>query len=286
MNNNDNTQTEIFTKLKQKEFEILCLVDDFCKENDIKYSLAFGTMLGAVRHNGFIPWDDDIDIMMDRDNYLKFISAWGKKHHPENLILQNKDTDHDFSQTHTKIRLDHSTFLQPGEENTNYHKGVFIDVFPICSGPVSKLEKISFKLKGLFFLLFARGFVPPKASAPVRIFSKCCLSVVPKSKHYSVYKKLEESIVDKYSEKTRPNYDYSIIEDYSLALPIDLFENFKKINFEQRAFSCIEDTDAFLKAFYGDYMQLPPEEERVWKHSPLIIDFERNYEDIKNGTAD
>ena len=69
---------------------------------------------------------------------------------------------------------------------------------------------------------------------------------MPKSKHYSVYKKLEESIVDKYSEKTRPNYDYSIIEDYSLALPIDLFENFKKINFEQRAFSCIEDTDAFL----------------------------------------
>ena len=74
---------EVLQKVKEKEFEILCAFDDFCKENDIKYSLAYGTLLGAVRHGGFIPWDDDIDIIMNKENFDKLVSAWEVKH-PDN----------------------------------------------------------------------------------------------------------------------------------------------------------------------------------------------------------
>ncbi len=276
---------EVLQKVKEKEFEILCAFDDFCKENDIKYSLAYGTLLGAVRHGGFIPWDDDIDIIMNKENFDKLVSAWEVKH-PDNLLLQNKDIDHDYSQTFTKIRLNNTTFLQEGEENSNYHKGIFIDIFLFRRGPQTKSEKFFFKIKGLFFLLYAREFVPPKASAPVKLFSKFFLSIVPKSKHYAIYNKLNKGFEKKYTENTRPLYNYSVIEDFSCPYPPDIFDEYTTVEFESRTFPAIKECDMILRIWFDDYMQLPPEEERVWAHSPIIIDFERNYEDIKNVGTD
>lgn len=278
MVNSSNASAEVLKKVKEKEFEILCAVDDFCKDNDIKYSLAYGTLLGAVRHGGFIPWDDDIDICMDKENYDKFILLWEESKH-ENLILQNKQTDKDFSQLHTKIRLDNTAFLQQGEQGTHYHKGIFIDVFPYCRGPQSGFERFSFKIKGLFLLLFARDFAPPKASFSVKLFSSFCLKTVPRSKHYSLYKKLLKSVSEKYSDKNRPYYQYGDLTGYSRAHPYDMFDSYIDLEFENRLFPCVSDTDTFLKIWYGDYMQLPPEEERTWKHTPVLIDFEKNYEE-------
>ena len=115
---------------RKTELDILKAFDSYCRKYGLKYSLAYGTMLGAVRHKGFIPWDDDVDVMMPYEDYEKFIKNW-EKDGPEGFILQNKETNWDFTQNFTKIRKDKTTFLQTEwERNVSYHIGIFIDVFP------------------------------------------------------------------------------------------------------------------------------------------------------------
>ena len=97
-------------KLQLTQLGILKDVDSFCKKYGIRYSLYGGTLIGAVRHQGFIPWDDDLDICMARDDYNKFIELW-ESIKPNGYILQNKDNTPLFTQSFTKIRKEHTTFL-------------------------------------------------------------------------------------------------------------------------------------------------------------------------------
>ena len=108
MNNN-----YILRRLQLTELEILKVVDKVCRDNKIDYSLYAGTLLGAVRHKGFIPWDDDLDICLTRENYNRFIKIWNANP-PKGYILQNKENTPDFSQTFTKIRKDNTAFFQEG----------------------------------------------------------------------------------------------------------------------------------------------------------------------------
>ena len=98
-------------KLWDVQLDILNLIDQVCSKNDLQYSLYAGTLLGAVRHKGFIPWDDDLDICMPREDYEKFLKIWKDEDHP-GYILQNKRNTPLFTQSFTKIRKDHTTFLQ------------------------------------------------------------------------------------------------------------------------------------------------------------------------------
>ena len=124
------------------EIEILDVFDKVCRDNNLKYSLAYGTLLGAVRHQGFIPWDDDIDVMMPRKDYDRLLEIWNSQVTNE-YIIQNYKTDFDYTNNFSKIRKNHTTFLQSEDEkNKKYHKGLFIDVFPIDRVATNKLGRI------------------------------------------------------------------------------------------------------------------------------------------------
>lgn len=146
-------------ELQRTQVEILEIVDDLCKQNHISYSLYAGTLLGAVRHKGFIPWDDDLDICMLRSDYERFLKCW-KENPVKEYLLQNKETDPDFTQSFSKIRKDHTTFLQPGEEPYKYHKGIFIGIFPIDRVPKTALSLRAFQIECMVYQLFTREFLP------------------------------------------------------------------------------------------------------------------------------
>lgn len=125
------TSDQLQQQIWATEQEILDVIHQVCTEHGLRYSLAYGTLLGAVRHKGFIPWDDDIDLMMPREDYEKLLVIWNQSA-PKGYILQNTRTDSDFTQNFTKIRKDHTTFLQDEAERTkHYHKGIFVDIFPV-----------------------------------------------------------------------------------------------------------------------------------------------------------
>ena len=127
-------------EVKQLQLDILSSVHDFCDSNGLRYSLAGGTLLGAVRHKGFIPWDDDIDILMPRPDYELFIQKYQKEHH----VVQNYITDKGYFFLFTKIYDDRTTII---EDRTK--TGVCIDVFPVDGLPNKENSE-----KDTFFFLF------------------------------------------------------------------------------------------------------------------------------------
>lgn len=269
---------ETLKEVKKAELNILSTVDDFCKKNNIKYSLAYGTLLGAVRHKGFIPWDDDIDIWMTRENYNKFIRAW-EQNPVQGYILQNTDLEEDFSQNFTKIRKDNTAFIQTEEEKTtNYHKGIFIDIFPLDRVAKTPSKTAVQKLYAMLTMLFYRKYAPPTEKGLKKYISEFFLKIVPKSKYENARKYFENKYLFLSGDVDCSWLSNSTYRDLSIYYDSDMMDDYTFLQFEGRNFMSVSKWDHALKMQYGDYMQLPPEEDRVWKHHPIFIDLNNNYE--------
>lgn len=265
-------------KVWKVEQEILDVVHSVCVKNDLRYALYYGTLLGAVRHKGFIPWDDDIDIIMPREDYEKLIALW-KTEAPANYVLQNYYTDPDTTNNFTKIRKDHTTFIQDDEEREKkYHKGIFIDIFPVdrmAPGRIgAKLQYVGFAVN----LLFTRGYTSGTGGV-IGAVERLLLGTGKSG--YARKRNAAEAFVKKWNGRTGTKYVCSAtIRDCRLLIPADAFEGVREIEFMGKMYHTVADPDEHLKIQYGDYMQLPPEEQRKWFHHPLLIDFERNYEEL------
>lgn len=260
------------------EQEILDVIHGVCQEHNLKYSLVFGTLLGAVRHGGFIPWDDDIDIIMPREDYERLILIW-EDAAPKGYLLQNKRTDPDFTQNFTKIRKDNTTFIQDEfEKSKNYHTGIFVDIFPADRvAPEGLRRKVQY-VASAFNLLCSRGYCSGTKGI-VGLVEKIVLSL-PEKCLLSIYNATEKYIAKWNGSCENLWYSPNTITVSKRYFSADLFEEMSVIAFNGKEYCCVKNTDAFLKSIYGDYMKLPPVEERVWKHHPLLIDFEHNFSDL------
>ena len=243
---------------------ILKYVDKICKANNIPYSLCAGTALGAVRHGGFIPWDDDIDIMMTRENYNKFLEIMDKTSSNQFKCIHHPDYYNFFAKV-----VDTSTKLE--ENNTKNHPdmGVFVDVFP--------LDKMKDSMKGkdikkvynyqiLSSLASSKKFIKSNHGF-LRTCLKFCVYLYAKlfgSKHW----------INKFNKKATKlqNQNTNLIGMYDDYLERtifnkSMFENFTTIKFEDSEFPIVADYDTYLSQMYGDYMTPPPVEKRVTVHS-------------------
>ena len=263
----------------QVEQEILDVIHDICKRNNLKYSLAYGTLLGAVRHSGFIPWDDDIDIIMPRKDYEELKRIWMDEA-PKNYILMDYHTNHDNPNTFTKIVKDNTTFLQDEDERSkSFHKGIFVDIVPgdlVASNWLSK--KLQYIVSAIY-LLYSRGYTSGNKGI-IGVIEKALLKA-PRKNYYK-YRVKAEKYLRKWNNSNSAEIVFiETISESKMYFPSNIFDNLFEIQFNGKEYKAVVDFDAMLKTIYGDYMQLPPEEERVWHHHPLIIDFEHNYEDLK-----
>lgn len=274
------TLNENLRKLQLTQLEILKVIDNFCKENNIKYSLYAGSLLGAVRHKGFIPWDDDLDICMPRSDYDRFIKLW-MEHGPKGYLLQNKETESGFTQSFTKIRKDHTTFLQEMDRKGKYHTGIFVDVFPIDRMPDEGIRKKIFNFRCMLYQLYTREFVPPKEGRSVRFLSAALLKAVPVKKRKKYREKLLYQITEYNADHSLSTAAIETMASLKIRFPEDMLDEYTYLKFEDAEFMCFRKWDEHLKCKFGDYMKLPPEEERAWRHCPIVLDFDRNYEEIQ-----
>lgn len=265
-------------KLHSCELFIAKEVKRICNENGIKYFMIAGTLLGAVRHNGFIPWDDDMDIGMLREDYERFIKL-AKTDLGERFFLQTPETDSAYGLNFAKILLKDTTLTEASAAN-NAVKGISIDVFPFDAVPenAKKTEKHKKRTYFLRRLLLAKQnynvcgkkeYVKRAVYAVLKFIAafysreKLCKMLDSECERYNALGKTPEKIVNIGGAY---GYDKETIlrewVDSTVELP-----------FEDTVFAAPAGYIPYLEYFYGDYMKLPPEDKRYNRHGVTAIDF-------------
>jgi len=260
-------------KLHQVELEILDEFVRICDKYKLNYSLMAGTMLGAVRHAGFIPWDDDIDVCMLRSDYEKFLDV-AKDELDKKYYLDCFKYNKDYYLSFAKIKKNQTIFDEI--PHLNNHKGIFIDIFPIDN--VSDIKK-SHTIAGIIKIINDTIFVKLKIR---KLKDTRYPLIVRFVKILSIQKlmKIKEKMVKKNKDNNSPYLAcfFSLYDFNKELLEREAFLPTKKIKFENKEYQIINGYDNYLKNIYGDYMKLPPKEKRV-NHMPEKIDFGEDNED-------
>lgn len=239
---------------------ILDAVVSFCEKNNLRYFLAYGTTIGAVRHNGFIPWDDDIDICMPRPDYEYLLNNFDLCDSPFKTIslYNNQDFDVPFAKVHDTRTI----IIEHKYHNSNY--GVYIDVFPIDGFKSEWQIQACWLLRKMLNCKKAalgqgRGTIKDTA---IRI-SKLILS--PFSVRNIILLMNKIGIIKDYDQSKYVECFYSTTTKKEKFLK-SVFDNYKLQYFEGKQYKIPADYDTYLRQQYGDYMKLPPIEKQVSHH--------------------
>lgn len=252
-------------ELRKIQMDILSFVDEFCRKNGIMYSIAGGTLLGAIRHGGYIPWDDDIDIMLRREDYERLITCFLKED-TGHYVIYKVDLAKGYYQPYIKVADKRTVLQEPGKRGDF---GVNIDVFPIDHLPdnpnvrrniykraSSIIDMLAIKemewrkgrdLSKNLLLMFGKFFLAPVS----RKYLAIKLDKIAKGAGDESCK-LRGDIVWGYGEKE--------------IMDAIIFNEYTDLPFEDRRYMAIAKYDEYLTHLYGDYMQLPPVEKRVSHH--------------------
>ena len=232
--------------------DMLVEFDAICQKHNLQYWLDSGTLLGAVRHKGFIPWDDDIDLSMPVEDYRKF-KAIAQDELSENIFFQTRETDKGFKFDYMKLRSNRASIVEFHEKGKeiDYHQGVFVDIFPMLTLPNSK---------------FHREFYED-AFKLIRDVSAISLHTPNGKDHPKVRKALLEAVNEMHEgwEKGDVKVIYSgKMPDVPAWFDIDEVFPLKKIEFEGLEFYAPKNPQHYLKNIYSfDFMELPPLEKRT-----------------------
>ncbi|MBE6884092.1 MAG: LicD family protein [Ruminococcaceae bacterium] len=257
-------------------FELLTEFDRVCKKHNIPYVLMCGSALGAVRHKGIIPWDDDLDVSMLRSDYEHFLKV-APADLKEQYYLQAEGSAH-WTMNFSKLRKNNTTYLEKFHpKDKKMHQGIYIDIFP-CDNASDKewIRKLQFYASrvALAKSLWKRGYETD--SNKKKIFMACCclLPAKPFLKLAMQKKKTKSEYVQTFLACTS-RYRKGIYKRSWFTETIEM-------DFENMKVPISAHYDELLTVLYGDYMKLPSEEEKKIKEHAILIDTERDYSEYEN----
>lgn len=263
-------------KLQLCQLDLALEVKRICEKHKINYFLIGGTLLGAVRHGGFIPWDDDLDIGMLRKDYNYFVNICGNEL-DSRYFLQVSQTDRDYGFAFAKIKINNTEFIEEVAKDNQSHKGIFIDIFPFDNMPNDvKDQRLQSKKVRLFrnLLISKCGYNHwNKNDKLMNVLKRFIFYITkPISKKFLFNQVIRAET--KYNELDCENViNLEGSYQYREFLSIACVQQTKLYNFEGYQFSIPSYPEIYLKNLYGDYMKLPPEEKRTNRHGVLKVAF-------------
>ena len=254
-------------------FQMLCELDAVCRRNNIRYMLFAGTALGAVRHGGFIPWDDDLDIVMLRKDYERFLSVAEKELDPGRYFVQKEFSEH-WPMFFSKLRRNNTAFIERQiPKDRLMHQGVYIDIFPCDnlseSRTVALAQFVSSKVV-IAKSLFKRGYI---TSNPIKkLFIQLC-RLLPQDPFWKFVVRLSDE-----NSKMVHTFFGGASKFKRNVYPRAWLTEAVELPFESGHFPVSAHYDELLTTMYGDYMTPLPESARGKKVHAELVDLDNSYE--------
>ena len=267
------------TDLQEKLLNIWSEFDRVCKKINTPYIAFGGTLLGAIRHKGFIPWDDDMDVAMLRKDYERFLKE-APKEFSDRFFVQEHSTDPDYYQPFIKIRDNETTAIEWIFQKGKYNQGLWLDVFPFDALPEKEMSVKDEKTFNTLVMRLMLHYHPPG-----KTFIKKLLKPFKHFLYFLRYPSLEKAynklnnLLTKYNDK---GYEYGQISwiptKSSMRFPMSIFDKLTTTEFEGRQMPVSIDAIKMLEIQYGDWQKLPPEDQRH-SHPLYKLDLNKSYKE-------
>ena len=273
--------------LQKKELELFKAFARVCEKHNLRYFLVGGSALGAIRHKGFIPWDDDIDVGMPRKDYDKFMELQ-YEFEGTPFFIQNFKTDPCYVYNYGKLRDSSTTFIEYTYKNHRINHGVWVDIFPIDGFSKETKPREKFKgrlLRKIWFQVYLSYL--PALRRKVRKetwFKDILLNIVAGLFYIFDIAHYRNKKVDKFARKI-PLEESVLGGNYfgfnlkREAMDSNLYKEFIKVPFEDTEAVVLKDYDTYLRNLYGDYMTPPPPEKQIGHHYNRGFDLNMGYEE-------
>lgn len=264
--------------LHNKILEIANYFDSFCKENAIVYYLMGGTALGAMRHQGFIPWDDDFDVFMDFDNYNKFLKVVESKLDKGRFYFQRENTE-EWPMYFSKVRMNNTTFIEKDVKDKEIHHGIYIDIMCLNNASENKyiryLQYFSARMLNTKALI-SKGYITESKLKKIILFlSKYLIN--------SFIKKLLLKFIRNFNNKETSMVGHFFGRAPFLKTSFDksYLSKQRYVKFEHLNLPVPSNVEEYLKVRYGNrYMELPSEEEKMkYPSHAYIVDTNKSYKE-------
>lgn len=250
------------TEIQKKILEISVDFKRVCEEHNLRYYLFYGTFLGAVRHKGFIPWDDDVDFVMPRPDYEKFLKI-AKDCLNKKFALRCLN-EQEYIYHFAKIDDTTTTLIEDYNKDKNYKGGIYIDIFPLDGLPSKRRKKRAHYNRSKYFYRRKNLAVVDFTNKKYSWYKRVLIKLFGGSDGRKYLLKLDDKLKSvNYENATLVMSDFEVFDKA-------LFDEVDYYTFEGEKFAGVKDFDKCLKTSYGDYMTLPPEDKRVSNHFAKI----------------
>lgn len=268
-------------KMQSKMLEMLVCYKEFCDKHGLSFWLIGGGAIGAVREHGFVPWDDDVDVMMPRPDFEKFYELWPKVGDNNRYVLCRSDEQVNYHHPAMSIRDPNTTFICTYNQHSDICHGLALEIAPMDATTESKLGQYIQIFHGYAYALFNAQRLPNNRGWVMRMLTKVAYAIVRSRK--------VKDLIWRRAEKGKAKYDWETCQHVKELWGRTSFYNFPKewfdhvvyFDFEGYQMPVMAGYDEYLTLIFGDYMKRPSIEEQVAKHDLVFVDPDHPYKDYE-----
>lgn len=265
---------ELLRELQLKQMDMLVYFRNFCEKNNLTFYLIGGSLIGALRNGGFVPWDDDIDVMLPRPDYERLTKLWKEQESNERFELLRTDDKIFTGNIFTTLTDKNYTLVKANQTECDIPHGLVMDIFPLDAAPDSPLQRKMQLLWTMIYSLFLAQVVPEKHGGIVGLGSRVLLGIFKGDKIRRKIWQYAEKQISKYKFEDN-KYVTELCSGPKWMVPKypkEIYDSVTYVTFEGERMPCMSGYDKYLTMVFGDYMQLPPKEEQKPHHEIAYLD--------------